>query len=1741
MTKTRFRKFTAWLLTFVMLMTIVPGFALTASATDSTEGSTPTLGERALSGSGSEETADIELFSHVHEWVYTKTDDTTITATCTATGCPDTDGGSVTIDKPYSLFLGSHPVEADVTNDLIDTSTEVTVVYTDEDSNTLPGAPEAVGNYTASITLGTQTVSVNYDVVKVTSISINEESPAYDAENNTFYVSEQLRLYFEIHGENLSKIHDPQAVLNSREPDRGGRYIGVMCESDTLITGYVDEFKLYLALTIAFPKSAYAQLSFGNVTHPVYLKEAKKYAVDVADTENGNIYTNIISVSGAAAHETVILNVEPDAGYALDTLSAKIKSNGEPLTIKQEGANVYSFIMPAGAVAVEATFKTYVPPAPTPVTTEFEVVKAFNNWSATDSFTFELAAVTAGAPMPADSTAIATEHMPSTYFGPVTYTEEGTYRYIITEVQGNLPGVTYDTAAHEVVVTVTRDADNQLEAAITYDGQSSLIITNVYTEPAVDVSIAAVSIENGMELGGAQLQLLNDIGDVVAEWESGFAAEIIQGLKPNVTYSLRATAAPGGYIVPGHVTFSVDTYGNVTTSGSMKGDTVLIEFAETAVHIMAVKIKNGNALEGAHLQIVDGQDNVYDEWVSDAGAYEATALLTGEAYTLRAVVAPEGHILPGETTFTLDEDGDLITTGMVTADGTLLIAFDETAIGISAVSLDDGEKLEGAHIRILDATSSVVEQWNSDAQVKTINGLKTNVAYTLHITIAPDGYTVPADGQFSIDERGMVNYTGTVGAHNVLLVEFETEIPPEVLWGTDAETLPYRGTWDEFCIAVSDYNTSGNAVAVTYAKLNQDIETDVTACAMKKLTIDLSGHDIISDADIFVCRGGELTIMDTAENDGAVRSASGHCISVEGGTVQIKGGKLTSNGDAAISTSGNTTVIGNAVLSGKDYEVEYQTGLLDLSGWENAEGKRIVAGLSNVYVSDSTIKPPHGYSILDADGIARTEMFLNNIYTIGKVSIYTVTFVDWDDKPLGSDTVEKGKPATAPASPARVGWKFTGWDQAFDNVTGNLTVKARYTEKATVEIDLAQQEYTYDGKPHAFEIKGDVTDGFNITYDGGAVPVNSSLWYGVYISRPEDENYKQFAGTSKIIIHPKSINGNDITITVNEPSYIYDGEIKTPVVTLKDGSTVLTQGEINGTDGDYYTAGIKGSSSVAVCGIEVIGRNNYTDSTDVFFEVLPTFVTELPATAGGKGKIILTAPLGNETVLEYADNTGFANAADFDISGIQEALPGTYYIRVKAQPASGNASYVPASSAVTVAVPQFNAKELNENNISDIEAKTYTGEEIEPVLEVKDGDTTLVLGTDYEVTYQNNVNAGTAKVVVTFKGNYKGNAEKEFTILKKQIDPALALTAPVKNASPQTEIIGDGYTAAVVWSPVVTDKFGYSTEYTATITIVPDNNHTTEGIAAYTVDGAKQVTHEENIVTAAYEKTGAKPSSGGGGGGSATTYTVKFDTNGGSYVANKTVIKNFKLSKPAAPVKEGFTFEDWYTDEELTAVYDFEEKVTKSFTLYAKWQVVPSEDENTSGATGHDCPSVGFDDLDTTQWYHYDTDYVIEKNIFRGTAKTEFEPNGNITRAMMITVLYRTEGEPEVAGNATFEDIDANAYYAKAVIWGQQNGIIKGYSATEYAPEQAILREQIAAIMFRYAQYKGIDVSVGENTNILSYDDFDKISAYAIPAMQWATGSGMIQGRTESTLNPQALATRAEIAAMLHRFMEANK
>lgn len=181
-----------------------------------------------------------------------------------------------------------------------------------------------------------------------------------------------------------------------------------------------------------------------------------------------------------------------------------------------------------------------------------------------------------------------------------------------------------------------------------------------------------------------------------------------------------------------------------------------------------------------------------------------------------------------------------------------------------------------------------------------------------------------------------------------------------------------------------------------------------------------------------------------------------------------------------------------------------------------------------------------------------------------------------------------------------------------------------------------------------------------------------------------------------------------------------------------------------------------------------------------------------------------------------------------------------------------------------------------------------------------------------------------------------------------------------------------------------------------------------------------------------------------------------------------------------------------------------------------------------------------FKDVISTDWFYEYVKSAYEKGLMKGVSSDMFEPKSELTRAMFVTILHRIDGE-KLEGENVFSDVSDEDYYCSAVAWASANGIVKGVSETQFAPDENITREQIAAIFYRYAQAKGYDVSVGENTNILSYVDYDEISEYAIPAMSYAVGSGLINGKTESTLNPRDNATRAEAAAIIQRFIEGNK
>ena len=182
---------------------------------------------------------------------------------------------------------------------------------------------------------------------------------------------------------------------------------------------------------------------------------------------------------------------------------------------------------------------------------------------------------------------------------------------------------------------------------------------------------------------------------------------------------------------------------------------------------------------------------------------------------------------------------------------------------------------------------------------------------------------------------------------------------------------------------------------------------------------------------------------------------------------------------------------------------------------------------------------------------------------------------------------------------------------------------------------------------------------------------------------------------------------------------------------------------------------------------------------------------------------------------------------------------------------------------------------------------------------------------------------------------------------------------------------------------------------------------------------------------------------------------------------------------------------------------------------------------------------TNFADVAADAWYADAVQYVYENGMMSGTSETTFSPDLTTTRGMIVTILYRLEGSPDLSNENLgypYADVDANAYYADAVYWARQNGIVSGMSAEQFAPNNAITREQMAAILYRYAQFKGYDVSAKADLSV--YTDAAQVSAYATDAMAWANGAQLITGTSQATLTPAGNATRAQVATILMRFCE---
>ncbi len=257
---------------------------------------------------------------------------------------------------------------------------------------------------------------------------------------------------------------------------------------------------------------------------------------------------------------------------------------------------------------------------------------------------------------------------------------------------------------------------------------------------------------------------------------------------------------------------------------------------------------------------------------------------------------------------------------------------------------------------------------------------------------------------------------------------------------------------------------------------------------------------------------------------------------------------------------------------------------------------------------------------------------------------------------------------------------------------------------------------------------------------------------------------------------------------------------------------------------------------------------------------------------------------------------------------------------------------------------------------------------------------------------------------------------------------------------------------------------------------------------------------------------------------------VIFDANGGTLSSGNRVIA-YEKNKPYGSLPtaslSGTKFGYW-KDESSGSTITSSSTADQIRTLTAVWgePVCPLGDK---------CPSKNFTDVPATYWAHSDIDNVVSLGLFKGTTGTRFGVNDLMTRAMLLTVLYRLEGSPDVSGYENrFSDVDENSYYYSALLWGSHNNISNGYSDGTFLPGGTLTREQFVTFLNRYANYKGYNTEV--YADIGGYSDAQQVSPFARESMCWAIGAGIVTGTSATTLSPQAGATRAQVAVMFNRF-----
>lgn len=857
--------------------------------------------------------------------------------------------------------------------------------------------------------------------------------------------------------------------------------------------------------------------------------------------------------------------------------------------------------------------------------------------------------------------------------------------------------------------------------------------------------------------------------------------------------------------------------------------------------------------------------------------------------------------------------------------------------------------------------------------------------------------------------------------------------------------------------------------------LSEDETGSITVSAGKDITLDLAGHKLTNTADshtVTIDKGASLAVLDSSEaQTGAIDNVShGKAAVVNHGTFVLNSGSLTRSAEAStLSDDGNTASGSNS------WYVVWNTGNMTVNGGKilfSSDNQGYYSSLIDNGWADPSKNTEKAFATLTVTGgeLSGGKITIkNDDYGILDIQGGTLTqacesffsVFNWNDATISGGTINGTVGAQGDGQ--------TG-ENAYEHGKLEISGNAQFSDTVLGydNSDIQISGGTFKVQPNAAFLKPGLSA--TQTEEGGTFSITPAAVETVYPAILADQ-------ASEGAIDAKDLCSDykvEAALKQEADTGDYYNEVAISAKNLKKHTNA------NSTEGHWI-----GIALVAPDGAQKM-KYDFAASKDALTLSDPANLEQNVVTVGEENKsgIAFYVDAGSKTLKTWAQVQWL---------GENDAV-------------LSNTVYHMDLSGVTLFMAENSAPTVTPAKLHDT-ANVYA-------------DDQLYTAGSYDAKLTSQGAGGVYNVAITanqLREHTNGQDKKGYWVGFELIAPANA--TKFKYAS-GTEIADDAELNDVETLPEnrqgVAFYLNAQNKDTRTITVqwvAEGKEATTYGPMTFSVD----------LSGVAYYQAPSHGGSGSSGGSASTTYTLTFETNGGSAISKVTKNKGTTIDLAQyAPTKSGATFEGWYADKGLTQKIT-SVKLDANTTVYAKWTEAP-----VSG--------LPFGDVKSADWFYNDVKYVYEKGMMAGTAADVFAPNATTTRAMIVTILYRLEGSPAVTGTSAFVDVPAGQWYTDAVNWAAANQIVKGTSATTFAPNDSITREQMAAILYRYAQYKGYDVT--KKADLSGYSDNSQISAYAKDALAWANAAKLINGVTNTTLAPQGNATRAQVSAILHRFCD---